>query len=216
MKKTLLFILIIAILIIGVIVYQNLIKKEEKISSFEKNMMINLQDKKIAMLVAFRGFRDEEYFVTKEVLENSGAEIKTVSTERGTAIGADGGETQIDTILDELKVSDFDAIVFIGGPKTLDYLDNETSYRIAKETISENKVLGAICISPIILAKAGVLSGKKSTVWSSVLDKSPVKVLEENGAIYRGNAVVIDGKIITANGPGAAKDFGKTILSLIK
>jgi protease I len=216
MKKTLLFILIIAILIIGVIVYQNLIKKEEKISSFEKNMMINLQDKKIAMLVAFRGFRDEEYFVTKEVLENSGAEIKTVSTERGTAIGADGGETQIDTILDELKVSDFDAIVFIGGPKTLDYLDNETSYRIAKETISENKVLGAICISPIILAKAGVLSGKKATVWSSVLDKSPVKVLEENGAIYRGNAVVIDGKIITANGPGAAKDFGKTILSLIK
>jgi len=176
----------------------------------------NISNKKIAMIIAFRDFRDEEYFVPKKILEKAKVEIITVSTQLGTAIGADGGDTEINLLIDKLNPADFDGIVFVGGPGALKYLDNEISYRVAQKTISENKVLAAICISPTILAKAGVLKGKKATVWSSAMDRSPIRVLEENGAIYQTESVVIDGKIITGNGPAASKRFVQAISEILK
>jgi len=175
----------------------------------------NISGKKIVIIIAFRDFRDAEYFIPKEILETAGAEVKTASNKIGTAIGADGGDTEVDLLVSEINIANFSAVVFIGGPGCLEVLDNEESYRIAKETVSQNKVLAAICISPTILAKAGVLKGKKATVWSSPLDGGPVRILKENGAIYEDEDVVVDGKIITGNGPGAAEEFGKTIVEVL-
>jgi len=217
MKKFLLPIIILVIIVIiigGVLVWENFTKKEAETSK-EISMPKNLEGKKIAMIVAFRDFRDEEYFIPKEVLEKSGAEIKTVSTEKGTAVGSQGGEAEVDIKLTDLNVSDFDAIVFIGGSGAPKYLDNEISYQIAREAVSQGKILAAICISPTILAKAGVLSGKKATVWSSPLDKSAIKILEQNSVVYQKDSVVVDGRIVTADGPTAAEQFGKKLVETL-
>jgi len=201
------------IIISGVLVYQSLIKEGERVSSFEKNTMPEiLGDKKISIIIAFRDFRDEEYFIPKGILEGAGAKVTTVSTKPGTAIGANGGDVEVNLLLENLNPVDFDAVVFIGGSGCLKNLDNEKSYRIIKETVSQNKVLASICISPIILAKAGVLEGKKATVWNSAMDKSGIKILENSGAIFQSDSVVTDGKIVTANGPNAAKEFGQAII----
>jgi protease I len=193
----------------------------------------NISSKKVVMIIAFRDFKDEEYFVPKEILEKAGAEIKTASnsesasrrtkeekrlfssTKKGVAIGADGGEVKVDFLVSEINPAEFDVIVFIGGSGCLENLDNESSYRVAKATVLQGKVLASICISPVILAKAGVLKGKKATVWSSALDKSAIEILEENEAIYRAESVVQDGKIITASGPNAAKGFGEAIVEAL-
>ena len=213
MKRNLIFILIIVILVVvaGTFIFKNLTKMEVA-QKEEITMPKNLEGKKVAMIIAFRDFRDAEYFIPKEILEKAGAKITTVSTKMGTAIGADGEDTQIDLLVENLNPADFDAIVFIGGPGALDYLDNENSYRVARETVEKDKILGSICISPVILAKAGVLSGKRATVWSSPLDRSPVKILKENGAIFEDKNVVVDGKIVTANGPEAAQEFGQKLI----
>lgn len=174
-----------------------------------------LQGKRVAMIIAFRDFRDAEYFIPKEILEKAGAKITTVSTKLGTAIGADGGDVKADVLIEDLNPADFEGIVFIGGPGCLQYLDNESSYKVARETVEQNKVLGSICIGPMILAKAGVLSGKRVTVWSSPMDKGPIRTLEDGGAIYQDETVVVDGKLITGNGPGAAREFGETIVRLL-
>lgn len=170
---------------------------------------------KIAMIIAFRGFRDAEYFISKEILEKAGIEVKTVSSKKGTAIGADGGSTEANILLYEVNMDDFDAAVFVGGPGCLNALDNQDSYKIARETVSQNKILAAICISPVILARAGVLSGKKATVWSSPTDRRAIKILEEKGAVYQATSVVVDGKLITANGPDAAKKFAEEVKELL-
>ena len=188
---------------------------------------------KAAIIIAFRDFRDEEYFVPKEVLEKAGVKVKTASNQKGVALGADGGEAKVDLLVSEINptefddlqhksshnsiqsISSFDAVVFVGGPGCLKNLDNEASYKIAKETINQGKVLSAICISSVILAKAGVLEGKRATVWTSLMDKSAAKILEENGAIYQDEPVVIDGKLITAVGPMAAQEFGEAIVEVL-
>ena len=211
MKRNLIFIgIIVIILVVGTLIYY-IARQRSEISMPKKT----LEGKKIVIITAFRDFRDEEYFVPKEILEEAGAEVKTASNQKGTAIGADGGEVEVDLLVSEINPVDFDAVVFIGGPGCLTNLDNEDSYKVAQETVSQNKVLASICISPVILAKAGVLEEKKVTVWSSLLDKSPIKILEDNGAIFENKPVVIDGKIITGNGPDAAEEFGEKIKELL-
>ncbi len=173
-------------------------------------------NKKIAIIIAFNNFRDEEYFIPKQVLEMGGNKVITVSSQLGKAVGTYGGEINIDLILEDVDVDKFDAVIFAGGSGALAYSENETCWKIAKDAFSKNKVLGAICIGPTILARAGVLSDKKATVWSSPLDKSAVKILKQGKAIYKDNQVVKDKNIITANGPEAARKFGETIAGLLE
>ena len=213
MRKNFVFALFGVIIIFGLIIF---LKMEVLVKEQPKTTPTVKEAKKILMIIAFRDFRDEEYFLPKEIFEKEGFIVKTASTKKGTALGADGGEVEVDFSLDEVDVSQFDAILFVGGPGALKYLDNEKSYQIAKETLNQGKILGAICIAPVILAKAKVLEGKKATVWSSPLDKTGIKILKENGAEYLAQDVVQDGKIITANGPQSAKKFAEKILKNLK
>lgn len=171
----------------------------------------SLKNKKVLFVIAFRDFRDEEYFIPKEILEKAGIDVIAASSQKGIAIGSQGGDTNVKLSLQDINVVDFDAVVFIGGQGAYKHFSDLQFHRVAQEAVKQNKILGAICIAPAILAKAGVLHSKKATVWSSNLDKSAVKILEQNGAQYLTEPVVQDGDIITANGPAAAKDFGDAV-----
>ena len=171
----------------------------------------------ILFIIAKQGFRDEEYFIPKEILQNIGHKIKTASNAKAgeNAIGANNGKVKIDADLSEIKGDDFDAVVFVGGPGALENLDNKTSYRLAQDFFNKNKLTAAICVAPSILAKAGVLKGKQATVWNSTFDKNGIETLKNNGAEFIDENVVQDGNIITANGPKAAKEFGEKILNYL-
>ena len=200
---------------VGVYCYQSLQAIDNINAAALQFDMPELTGKKIAMIIAFKDFRDEEYFIPKNIFEAAGAKVTTVSTSNGTAIGADGGDAAVDIAAGDLLAEDFDAVVFIGGPGAQKLIDDSEMHRIAKDTIVNDKILGAICVAPAILARAGVLDGKKATAWSSVMDKSAVKILKEGNAIYVQNAVVIDGNIITADGPDAAEDFADAIVKVL-
>lgn len=174
-----------------------------------------LENRKIAMIIAFRGFRDEEYFISKEILSKAGAKISTVSNLPGKAIGKEGGEADVDILLEKFNPVEFDAVIFIGGPGALKHLDGQISYDIAKETVLKEKILAAICISPVILAKSGVLKNKTATVWTGTFDKSALRFFKENGVIYRGDGVVMDEKIITARDSEAVQQFAEAVIAVL-
>lgn len=213
MKKSLIFIIIIVIIVLGALEYRSKLQKEELKEQLP--MGKPLEGKKIAMVIAFRDFRDIEYFIPRDTLLGAGAKIVTVSSQKGMAIGADGGEVQVSLDASEFQAENFDATVFIGGPGMGKKLEDESFQKIAKDTVESDKVLGAICIAPALLAKAGVLEGKKATVWSSPLDKSPIRMLEEGGAEYLAEDVVVDGKIVSASGPAAAKKFAEALIEVL-
>ena len=177
----------------------------------------NLENKKVVLIIAQEGFQDKEFSNTKEVLEKDGANILIASKNvLFPARGKFGLEIMPDIKIEDLKVDEFDAIVFIGGPGAISYIDNEIAHQIARQAVERGKVLGAICIAPEILAKAGVLENVEATVWSNSLDRNPIDVLREEGAIYVDEPVVVSGRIVTANGPEAAGDFGRAIARLLK
>jgi protease I len=166
---------------------------------------------KILFFIAPKDFRDEEYFIPQEIFLKKGFQTFTASTIKEVAIGKHGGEVDVDFLFTEIGIKDYNAIVFVGGEGAIKYLDNEETYNIIKK-ITNKTLLAAICISPLILANAGVLEGKKATVWSSPLLKSPVTILKEKGAFYINEDVVCDGNVITANGPEAAEQFALKII----
>ena len=163
---------------------------------------------KVLFVIAHDGFRDEECFKPKEVLKDQ--EVIIASTETTPATGSLGGQITPDITMDEAlnRINEFDAVVFVGGPGANVYFDNPTAHKIAQNA---KNVLAAICISPVTLAKAGVLKGKRATVWDDG-QGTQANILKENGAIYVAEDVVVDGNIITANGPKAATKFGEAIL----
>ena len=170
---------------------------------------------KAVMIIASKDFRDAEYFIPKEILERIWIKVQTASNEKGVAIGAEGGEMIIDSLVSKTKADDFDAIIFIGGPGVLKSLDNEESYKLIRQAVAKGKVLAAISSSSIILVKAGVLNGKKISVWTSHLDKKTADILKEKGTIIQEESVVVDGNIITASGPLAAYRFGEAIVKAL-
>ena len=171
--------------------------------------------KKIALIIVFKGFMDEEYFIPLENFRKAGFETTTISTSSGVAVGVYGGEAKVDVLIKDLNVEEFDAVVFVGGNGSVKHLDDPKFHNVAKDTVKNGKILGAICFAPAIIAKAGVLAGKKATVWSSPMDKSTIKILEEGGAEYVEEDVVVDGNIITANGPQSAEKFAKEIVKIL-
>ncbi len=172
---------------------------------------MGLTEKKVLMVIANQSFRDEEYAEPRKIFEENGIKIIVASSSLSQAVGKFGLNVNPDVILSDVNAYDFDAIVFVGGPGASEYWQDTVSHQIIKKAVSEGKVVSAICIAPVTLANAGVLSGKKATVWSSEVGKIGAK-----GAYYTGNSVEVDGNIVTANGPEAAKDFGKAIVELLK
>lgn len=166
---------------------------------------------RVVMIIAKNGFRDEEYLQPKEILTQAGIEVITASSSLGTAKGMLGANAKIDIVLDDIKVSDYDGIIFVGGVGSSEYWDNTKAHKIATDAVNQNKILAAICIAPVTLARAGVLKGKKSTVFPSETEQ-----LKKYGAIYTGKEVEVDGKIVTGAGPQAAKQFGEKIKELLK
>ncbi len=166
---------------------------------------------KILMIIAPVDFRDEELFRTKEIFEKKGFQVTVTSKEICLAKGMLGATTQIDKSLESVNVNEYEAVVFIGGSGASMYFDDKTALNIAKNAKSLNKVIGAICIAPSILANAGVLEGKNATCYPSER-----KNLSAKGAKYIESEVIVDGRIVTADGPKSAEKFGIKIAELLE
>lgn len=167
--------------------------------------------KNVLFIIASKNFRDEEFEKPYNILSKI-ANVTIASSSKKDAIGMLGKIVKPNITIEEVNVEKFDAIIFVGGSGAKEYFENKIAHEIARKANEKNKILGAICIAPVILARAGVLNGKKATVWNGEF----VNELENNGAIYTGKEIEIDGNIITANGPNVAEKFGKEIERMLK
>jgi len=166
--------------------------------------------KKALMVIAPSDFRDEEFFETKEILEKSNIDVTVVNSTGQPSKSMFGKIVTPDKNFYDVDVKDFDAVIFVGGSGTTVYHNHKRALELAKEFYDSKKVVAAICIAPTILVNANILGGKKATSFPSERRKI------NNVGTYTGKIVEQDGKIITGNGPQAAKEFGKRIAEALK
>ena len=158
------------------------------------------------MVIAPKMFRDEEYEVPRHILEASGVEVTVASTRAGTCTGKLGAVANADVALSDALGTPWDAVVFVGGPGASVFFDDPIAHEIARSAAVRGAVVSAICIAPSTLAHAGLLTGRRATAFPSQEDD-----LVRFGAIWTGEPVTLDGRIITANGPEAAEEFGQAL-----
>ncbi|HEY9867763.1 MAG TPA: DJ-1/PfpI family protein [Candidatus Obscuribacterales bacterium] len=169
-----------------------------------------LAGRRVLMVVAPDQFRDEELLEPKKIFEAEGAEVVVASTAAGEAKGMLGARVKPDKQLNEVNAADFDAVTVVGGMGSPEHLwDNSTLHGILRDMNEANKVVSAICLSGAALARAGVLEDRAATVWPM---PESLKALADGRARYEEKPVVQDGRIITANGPEAAREFGQAIV----
>ncbi|MCD6351329.1 MAG: DJ-1/PfpI family protein [Armatimonadetes bacterium] len=170
----------------------------------------DLTGKRVVMVVAPDKFRDEEFEIPYETLSRYGAKVTVVSLTKGECVGVKGTKVQAVKGIAEIKAADYDALVFAGGPGMVKHLNEPRFVAAAQAFAKAGKLVAAICVSPVILANAGILKGHKATCWSSMKPK-----LAEKGAEPVDKDVVVEGKLITGSGPPASTAFARAIAAVL-
>lgn len=166
--------------------------------------------KQAVLIVARENFHDDEFFEVRRALDAASMQTVVASTRMGFVVGMVGNRAEVNLMVTQLKVDDYDAVVFLGGLGAIQYFENPAVLNVARQAVAKGKVVGAISIAPTILANAGVLTGKRATSFITERDR-----LQQAGAVYTGTPVERDGSIITAVGPVAASEFGRAVAGAV-
>ena len=173
--------------------------------------MSDLTGKKIA-IIATSHFEEAELVTPRDELSKAGAEVKIYSTDTDPiqAVEGDTEPTQkidVDGTFGDLDVSVVDAVVVPGGTVNADHIrTDEDAQQIVRDAIEQDKVLAVICHGPWLLVSAGVADGRSLTSYPSLsID------LENAGATWRDEEVVVDGRLITSRNPDDLPAFVEAI-----
>ncbi len=172
--------------------------------------------KKIVAILATNGFEESELKSPKEAMENEGFTVHIVSPEKGSikswADGNWGKEYTVDKTLDQVSVSDYNALVLPGGVINPDKLRrNEQALKFVKDFFDAKKPVAAICHGPQILISAKVVKGRKMTSFSSIKDD-----LINAGANWVDEEVVVDQGFVTSRNPNDLPAFNRKLIEEVK
>lgn len=120
----------------------------------------HLSGKKILVILPPRQFRDEEYQKPKALFDESGARVTVASSTLAPAQGMLGTVVTPDASIKDVKATDFDAVLLVGGIGSNAFWHHEIVHNLVKESVRAGKVVSAICLAPVTLANAGLLEGK--------------------------------------------------------
>jgi protease I len=158
-----------------------------------------------------KDFNEEEFTIIKNRLLKAGKKVFITSDDHFICSGSKGMKVKSDTSFYNVNVNNFLGLILIGGGGSRSYWKNDSLHKIVRKFFDSKKTLAAICSSPIIFAKAGILENKKATCYTE--DKME---LINAGIDYHDKNVVVDGNVITANNSHSALQFAEAILHLTK
>ncbi len=162
-----------------------------------------------AVVPLAEGFEEIEFSTIVDILRRAGIDVAVAGLKEGIIDGAHGVRVTPDTLIDKVGAGDFDVIILVGGnPGFVNLGKSEKVLKLVKEMCDKGKYVTAICGAPSVLAKAGVIQGKRATVFPGMEGTL-------TGAQYRDEKVVVDGKIITSQGPGTALEFAVKLVEVL-
>jgi len=158
-----------------------------------------------------QGCEELEAITITDLLTRAEFHVVTAGLDNQPVTASRGMVLMPATTMDAVMDDEFDMMVLPGGLPGADHLrDNELVQKKLRALAKQDKYIAAICAAPQALASAGLLENKAATCYPGVLDN-----VEISGLILTTDPVVIDGRIITSQGPGTAMDFALTLIELL-
>ena len=128
-----------------------------------------------------------------------------------------GLNLSLNHVIKDLDLNDFDALAIPGGFEPAGFYEvalSEAFLEVIRHFHQANKPIASVCVSSLALGAAGVLKGKRATVYHQ--EKGIRKqALEQTGAHFVDEALVCDGNMITSTGPGTAIEVAFALLGRI-
>lgn len=164
----------------------------------------------VAVILA-DGFEEVEGITPIDFLRRAGIEVLSVSLTGKQICGAHNIKIQADITLEKFK-GDTDGILIPGGmPGAANIAASEKIRTIIQSYDREKKLVAAICAAPaLVLGGAGILRGRSFTCYPGMEGEAGPE------GTYTGERVVVDGHIITGNGPGGAAEFSAAVISYLE
>ncbi len=159
-----------------------------------------------------QGCEELEAVTIIDLLRRASIEVVTAGLDDEPVKASRGVRLLPDTTLDKALEQEYDMVVLPGGAVGADNLRNDPRIaELLRKMADSGKWTSAICAAPVVLAKAGLLSGKKATSYPGMLDKLGLEDVEVTA-----DPVVRDGQVVTSRGPGTAMDFTLELIELLR
>ena len=162
-------------------------------------------------LYVAEGFEEVEMITVADILRRAEVNIQLVSLSESLLVSSAHAITVQADLPFSAATALADAIVLPGGgPGTQNMLACQPLHQRLHAHLAAGKHVAAICAAPMVLAKAGILKGRKACCFPGCEAK-----MTEGGAIVTAYNVVTDGKITTSRGAGTAAHFGIELARLL-
>jgi len=168
------------------------------------------------LIIATHGFEQAELEVPRDMLKQAGARVTVASLDGKEIKGWDqtdwGHPVPADMKIADAKCADYDALVIPGGVINPDKLRiDQPTMALVKDFLGSGKIVAAVCHGPWLLVQADALKGRQATSYKSIR-----KDVENAGAKWVDETVVVDNGIITSRNPDDLPAFTKKIIEEVE
>lgn len=173
--------------------------------------MSDNEGRKILLVLPAARFEDAVYQKTKAILERYGHVVTVAAPKKTPIFGLSRGQVIPNITLEEIRISDYDALVLVSGIGYRDYWEFEPVLELLREAHRLGLLIAAIANTPMLLARSGILKGKKAT---GLFYES--KDIKDNGGEYIASSVYQDGNILTAKEAAMVDQYGLALVKALK
>lgn len=157
-----------------------------------------------ALLILSDGIEELEAIAPIDCLRRAGVEVTVASAEETlTVTGRNRIKVTADTSLDACTGT-YSLVVVPGGPSHAKMARDPRILELLRAQNQSGRLIGSICAGPVVLQKAGVLTGKAFTSFPGTREILPGRDPD--------SAVVRDGNLITSQGAGTATAFALALV----
>ncbi|MGH3001338.1 MAG: type 1 glutamine amidotransferase domain-containing protein [Gaiellaceae bacterium] len=170
-----------------------------------------LKGKRVA-IVAADMVEQVELVEPRRALEKAGAETDLISLKPGQIQGFDhfdkGDKLDVDKTIEEVDVSDYDALMVPGGVGNPDQLrGDENVVSFVRDFFEAGKPVAAICHGPWVLVEADVVRGRRLTSWPTLQTD-----IRNAGGHWVDDQVVVDQGLVTSRKPDDIPAFNDKMI----
>ncbi|HEV7842247.1 MAG TPA: DJ-1/PfpI/YhbO family deglycase/protease, partial [Pyrinomonadaceae bacterium] len=171
-------------------------------------MTTEKRNKRVAVLIE-KNFEDSEFQIPYTALKAAGAEVTVLGSRMNEEYTGKQGKASVkaDGTTTEARAEDFDAVVIPGGMAPDTMRTNMKTVRFVEDAVKQNKLVAAICHGPQVLIEGDLLKGRRATGFRAIR-----KDMQNAGASFSDEPLVVDGQLITSRRPGDLPIFTVAIL----
>ncbi len=164
-----------------------------------------------AIVLLEDGFEDTELTYPYYRLQEAGLEVDLVAEEAEEIYESKNGQKiRSHKAAEDVDASDYDLLVIPGGRGPDRMRIKEDIVNLAQDAVDNELVIASICHGAQLLIETDLLEGKKATCYYSVRTD-----LENAGAEFLDQEVVVDGNLVTSRHPGDLPAFMEETLKLL-